>query len=603
MSYTVLARKYRSRTFDEVVGQEPIATTLANAVRSGRIHHGYLFTGTRGVGKTSMARILAKALNCLEREAPSDKPCLECDACTAIAEGQDVDVVEIDAASNTGVDNIRELRSNAAFRPARCRFKIYIIDEVHMLSTGAFNALLKTLEEPPAHVKFILATTEIQKVPPTIQSRCQRFNFRAIGPQDVAGLLDKLLRLEGFDAEPAAVQRIARLANGSMRDALSMLDQILSVGPVKLTAALLDEVLPPAHDERVFSLLERIADADVAGALRITDETLGGGRGIDVFCADLIETTRALMLLKACGSDSELADVPAAARQAYVALTQRFELSHFIQMIATFEELRRSARFSGAGRALCDAIVVRLANLRNWSGIEQLIRQLPSGGTSSGLEKKKPLISEPDRSADAPAALPASLPEIRSHHAADVTRPVTSSPAAYAPTSRGAPREPARAAVSPGLAANTPVRDPLGAGPEPARDLLSGGPSAGSSSQTLSAPPAAVAPPRRRDADSGAAPAHGRSGPALVSDSGPSVRLQLTGEERARVLADPVIRETLDLFDGLVVSIEGSEAVERRLAGVRPDDSTSIDAAARPDDAEAGDGELSATVEDGDEDE
>ena len=177
MSYRVLARAYRSRTFEEIVGQEAIAATLRNAIASARVHHGYLFTGTRGVGKTSMARILAKALNCLASEGPTVTPCCRCASCIAVAEGEDVDVVEIDAASNTGVDNIRDLRGNAAFRPARARFKVYIIDEVHMLSTGAFNALLKTLEEPPAHAIFVLATTEIDKVPATIKSRCLLFEF------------------------------------------------------------------------------------------------------------------------------------------------------------------------------------------------------------------------------------------------------------------------------------------------------------------------------------------------------------------------------------------------------------------------------------------
>ncbi|MFQ5806468.1 MAG: DNA polymerase III subunit gamma/tau, partial [Phycisphaerae bacterium] len=259
MAYTVLARRYRSRTFDEVIGQVPIATTLVNAIKVGRIHHGYLFTGSRGVGKTSMARILAKALNCLRSEQPTTRPCCKCNACLTIAEGQDIDVVEIDAASNTGVDNIRELRSNTAYRPARSRYKVYIIDEVHMLSTGAFNALLKTLEEPPEHVKFVLATTEVQKVPATIQSRCQRFNFRNIGPDEIARRLVEIAKDEGAETDDAVARRVARLANGSMRDALSILDQLLSVSPTKLTPEVLDEILPPPQDEQVFQLLEQAA--------------------------------------------------------------------------------------------------------------------------------------------------------------------------------------------------------------------------------------------------------------------------------------------------------------------------------------------------------
>ena len=230
MSYTVLARKFRSQTFDEIVGQDVITTTLRNAIAEDRVHHGYLFCGTRGVGKTSMARILAKALNCLSSDGPTVTPCGTCDSCVSITRGEDVDVIEIDAASNTGVDNIRELRSNAIYRPARSRFKIYIIDEVHMLSTGAFNALLKTLEEPPDHVKFIFATTELQKVPATILSRVQRFDFKTIPAEQIAGQLTRICQEEDAAAEPAALKRLARLANGSMRDALSLLDQVLSMG-------------------------------------------------------------------------------------------------------------------------------------------------------------------------------------------------------------------------------------------------------------------------------------------------------------------------------------------------------------------------------------
>ncbi len=387
MAYTVLARKYRSRTFTEIVGQEPIATTLVNAIKAGRIHHGYLFTGTRGTGKTSTARILAKALNCLKSEAPTATPCLSCDACTNIAEGNDLDVLEIDAASNTGVDNIRELRSNAAFRPARSRFRIYIIDEVHMLSTGAFNALLKTLEEPPEHVKFILATTEIQKVPATIQSRCQRFNFRNINADDIAAALARIVTQEGATAEERVLQRVARLANGSMRDALSLLDQLLSVASDKVTAAVLDEVLPPAQDELTLALLKQAAAGDVAGVLKTIDQILSAGRGLEVFCNDLIDVLRTLLVMRACGADATLIEVPASAVEEYSALARAFEASHYVQMIAMVEELRRNVRFSGAGRALTDALMVRFAKMREWGAIEQLLAALPAGGDPG--EKKK----------------------------------------------------------------------------------------------------------------------------------------------------------------------------------------------------------------------
>jgi len=393
VAYTVLARKYRSRTFDEVVGQTPIATTLVNALKAERIHHGYLFTGTRGVGKTSMARILAKALNCLNSDAPTTTPCCECDACTSIAEGQDIDVVEIDAASNTGVDNIRELRGNTAYRPARSRFKIYIIDEVHMLSTGAFNALLKTLEEPPEHVKFILATTEIQKVPATVQSRCQRFNFRCIAPNEIAKRLVDIARDEGAEADEAVARRIARLAAGSMRDALSILDQLLSVSPRQLTQDVLDEILPQAQDEEVFKLLKHAAAGDAGAALTQVDQILAAGRGLEVFCNDMIDTVRTLMHVRVCGLDSPTVDVPSAARDEYALLAGEFELSHYVQMTAMLEELRRNVRFSGAGRALTDALAVRFTKMREWASIERLLSQLPAdgGNVPRPTQKKTPL--------------------------------------------------------------------------------------------------------------------------------------------------------------------------------------------------------------------
>jgi DNA polymerase-3 subunit gamma/tau len=376
VTYRVLARTYRSNTFDEVVGQDVAATTLKNAIQSGRIHHGYLFTGTRGVGKTSMARILAKSLNCLSAEGPTVSPCLSCDSCRAIASGEDIDVVEIDAASNTGVDNIRDLRTNANLRPARARFKIYIIDEVHMLSTGAFNALLKTLEEPPPHVKFILATTEIHKVPATIQSRCQRFDFRAIDAASIAGHLRRILEAEKIEADDPVLKRVARLANGSMRDALSLLDMLLSYEPKRLTGEIVNELIPPPHDELAFAVLEAVARRDAAGALAALDRALQTGRTVERFCDHLVDHARTLMLMRVCGDETDLVDVSETMRPQLSEQAKQFDAPTYVFIINLLEELRRSVKFSGAARALADAAVVRLALSRQFTDLDELIERL-----------------------------------------------------------------------------------------------------------------------------------------------------------------------------------------------------------------------------------
>ena len=389
MPYRVLARAYRSQTFDEIVGQGAIAATLKNAIQGARVHHGYLFTGTRGVGKTSMARILAKALNCLAADAPTIAPCLQCDSCRAIAIGEDVDVVEIDAASNTGVDNIRELRGNATLRPARARFKIYVIDEVHMLSTGAFNALLKTLEEPPDHVKFILATTESQKVPLTIQSRCQRFDFRAVEANDIAAHLAKITEQEGVKADEAVLRRVARLAQGSMRDALSLLDKLISYAPEGVTTDVVDELIPPSHDEMAAAVMRCVAAGDAAGALAALDRALQSGRTVDRFCDQVINHVRALMLIRVCGEGTELIDAPAPARKQLNETARKFDAPTYVYMISLLEELRRGARSSGSARALADAVVVRLALSRQFSDVETLLRRLDADGASDSVEAPK----------------------------------------------------------------------------------------------------------------------------------------------------------------------------------------------------------------------
>lgn len=389
MGYTVLARKYRSSTFDEVIGQEPISRTLKNAVATDHVHHGYLFAGTRGVGKTSMARILAKAMNCQSSTTPTTEPCGQCDACRSIAAGEDLDVIEIDAASNTGVDNIRELRSNAQYRPARCRYKIYIIDEVHMLSTGAFNALLKTLEEPPEHVKFVLCTTEPHRVPATIQSRCQRFDFRAIATDKIANHLERVLQGESIPADGELVRRIARLANGSMRDALSILDQLLSLGQERLGAELIDEILPRPNDELLIELVDSLADNDPSAALICVERCVSAGFGLERFAVSLIEHLRGLMVLAVCGADTDLVDLPGGLRERMALQSGKFDAPTYVYMIGVLEELRRNVRFSSCGRALVDAVVVRLADVRRFSSIESLLSRL-EGSEEAPRPAKRP---------------------------------------------------------------------------------------------------------------------------------------------------------------------------------------------------------------------
>src|SRR5687767_5477448 len=310
MSYTVLARRYRSTTFDEVIGQDHVARTLKKAIESGRIAHAYLFCGTRGTGKTSTARILAKCLNCEKSDGPAPEPCGECNSCQAIARGEDIDVIEIDAASNTGVDNVRDLINNAQFRPARSRFKVYIIDEVHMLSKSAFNALLKTLEEPPGHVKFILATTEAEKVLPTILSRCQRYDFRNIPTREIAAHLKEITKKEKIKADDDALLLVAKAGAGSMRDALSLLDRLLSVGEKALDVEMVEQMLGLPKSQLLFDLAQSVGEGDVKSVLKQADAMVNGGLSVDSLIAALIEHLRNLLVLRTCGPDEELVEVP-----------------------------------------------------------------------------------------------------------------------------------------------------------------------------------------------------------------------------------------------------------------------------------------------------
>src|SRR5262245_6267206 len=307
--YTVLARRYRPQTFADLVGQEPVARALSNAIKGGRVAHAYLFTGARGVGKTSTARILARALNCVN--GPTPEPCGECEVCRSIATGEDVDVLEIDAASNRGIDNIRDVRSNVQYRPSRARFKIYIIDEVHMLTKESFNALLKTLEEPPPHVKFIFATTEVEKIPITILSRCQRFDFAGISLPRIVERLEQIVVKEGLKADKDALELVARRAGGSMRDAQSLLDQLLAFGGDRLTSDQVHHLLGTAGDERVIGLADAVIERDAKKALELLDEACTGGLQLGELLDQLMAYWRDVMVVQYAGIEGRDLSVPA----------------------------------------------------------------------------------------------------------------------------------------------------------------------------------------------------------------------------------------------------------------------------------------------------
>ena len=396
MAYLVLARKYRSATFDEVVGQDPIAQTLTSAIATGRIAHAYLFTGARGVGKTTMARILAKALNCLSVDSPTQTPCNKCDPCRAIARGDDMDVIEIDGASNRGIDEIRELRANAIFAPARCRFRIYYIDEVHQITRDAFNALLKTLEEPPEHVKFIFATTEPQKIPATIISRCQRFDFRNIPTRLIAEHLRVICKAEDVQADDDALFRIARAAAGSMRDGLSLLDQLLSGGD-RVTEDQVVRILGVPSDERTLAVVEAIAGGAAAVALGELNRVLEAGVTLSGAVQALSDTFRNMMLACTCGADSELIELPEAQRKAVAELAGKFSMPALVHAVSVLQSVSRSIRGVSMARGLVEAAMVRLAEAEKFVDAASLIErleQLAAGKAPGAFVEKK---TAPDR--------------------------------------------------------------------------------------------------------------------------------------------------------------------------------------------------------------
>jgi DNA polymerase III subunit gamma/tau len=397
-SYTVLARRFRPQGFADVVGQEHIARALQNAILANRVAHAYLFTGARGVGKTSTARILAKALNC--PKSVDGNPCNDCEICDGIAAGNDVDVLEIDGASNNGVDNIRQLRANVNVSSMRSTYKVYIIDEVHMLSTPAFNALLKTLEEPPPNVKFVFCTTEPHKIPDTILSRCQRFDFGTIETSNIKSLLDHIAQAEGVNVDDAALDLVARRAAGSMRDSQSIFDQLLAFGEEHISAVDVHRLLGTASDDRLIDIGQALVDRDKAKAIDSFHSALDGGVQLGELTDQLLFYLRDLMILASDAASVGMLSVAPVSRELLQKQAEAWGLQTIVAAMQILSDTKGRMQRVTYGRALAELALVRIAMLEELTGIGELIDQLRSGepvvsGQSSAtpVEKKNEVES------------------------------------------------------------------------------------------------------------------------------------------------------------------------------------------------------------------
>jgi DNA polymerase III subunit gamma/tau len=466
--YTVIARRYRPQSFDELVDQEHVAKALQQAIASGRVGHAYLFTGARGVGKTSAARILAKALNCVN--GPTPTPCNQCDVCLRVTAGDDVDVLEIDGASNRGIDEIRQLRQNVAVRPSRVRYKIYIIDEVHMLTKEAFNALLKTLEEPPEHVKFIFATTEAQKIPITILSRCQRFDFAGISQAAIQTRLAQIAAAEGVTVESEALQILSSRAAGSMRDSQSLLEQLLAVGHDRITSQDVNNLLGIAPAERLSGLVRKLVVRDGAAALAELDATIQGGVEVGLLLDQLVGYFRDVMTTAVgCPPDQMLYALPSQAEEV-AEIGRHLGLPAVLAIGQILDHTAARLRVSMHGRTLVEMAIVRICQIGELDDVAALIAEIrgekvepqtkpttTAAPTVSGVSSLKaslqaevaakknaeaPAVAQPARVAPTPTVSPvaatnsseSAVRRTDEAHAAPVTETVTTEPDSATPT-------------------------------------------------------------------------------------------------------------------------------------------------------------------------
>ena len=423
MSYQVIARKWRPQTFDDLVGQQHVTETLKNAIKNDRVAHAYIFSGARGVGKTTAARILAKALNCMK--GPTAQPCGECDSCKEIAAGTSLDVIEIDAASNRGIDQIRELREMVRYAPAASRSKVVILDEAHMLTGEASNALLKTLEEPPDRVIFVMATTQPEDLVDTIRSRSQHFHFRALTFAEIAGRLEEIAKKENLKIEPGAMAVIARMAEGSLRDALSLLEQARAYCGETIPDKEVRELLGVVPDDALEELVGAISGGSADRALGLVHTFQKEGRNLQHFCREAIRHMRNLLIARVCGADSELIAAtpeqrPGLAKAA--ALFSEEDLTRFFQiLLQTDDDLRRKPD----PRVHLEMGLLRLIHASRLAPLEELLAELKSGGANSGAARSVALAGAPTPSAK--SAAPSFAATIPSQPKTQLPSPFTAS--------------------------------------------------------------------------------------------------------------------------------------------------------------------------------
>lgn len=384
--YIVVARRYRPQGFDDLVGQGMVSQALKNAIDTDRVGHAYLFTGARGVGKTSTARILSKALNC--QRGTSHTPCHQCDICEAIAAGDDVDVLEIDGASNRGIDEIRQLRSNVSVRPSRSRYKIYIIDEVHMLTKEAFNALLKTLEEPPEHVKFIFCTTDPEKIPITVLSRCQRFDFAPVGTEEIVSRLKFIVDSEGSSADIEALRLLARKAAGSVRDSQSLLEQLMSFTTERITVDAVHSMLGTAGTARLYGVARALAKAKPADAIRELDLAIGDGVDAGQLTEQLLGCIRDLLALSVGGGKELLLHSSESDFEELSEIAKSWGTQNLLAAAQIVDHALERMRMVTHSRVLLETALIRIAQLEDLQQLSDLISQLQSGTAPTGGQKK-----------------------------------------------------------------------------------------------------------------------------------------------------------------------------------------------------------------------